>query len=166
MKSIPSKEIHHQCLGELEKIKVLLFHHVTAKSDMENNSAMIVKKEIFRKHLEWLDRWDYTTITFEDVRLFLAHELNLPNKPVIITFDDGYADVYEWAYPILREFGMKAVVFILGDRFIRESNWDKGICTLSPLLNQQQILEMSSYGIEIGAHSMRHAKLTMITEKE
>ncbi len=151
--------------GILERIRVLLYHRIVADHNIKNPSAMIVRASTFRKQMELLDQWGYTPITFEDVRLFLAGELNLPNKPVIITFDDGYMDVYETAFPILREFGMRAVFFVIGDRLVEENIWDKGQDTLSPLLNQQQILEMSTAGFEIGAHSMTHLKLTMIHEK-
>jgi peptidoglycan/xylan/chitin deacetylase (PgdA/CDA1 family) len=149
----------------LEKVRVLLYHNITVVKSTDKVPAMTVQADTFRRHLELLDRWGYTSITFDDVRLFLAGELNLPNKPVIITFDGGYADVYDTAFPLLQEFGMKAVVFVIGDQLIRENIWDKDSISLSLLLNQQQILEIKTAGFEIGSQSMTHAKLTLIDEK-
>lgn len=149
----------------LGKIRVLLYHRITMDKSIKKYPSIVLQANTFRRQLELLDRWGYTALTFEDVRLHLAGELNLPNRPVIITFDGGYGDVYETAFPILQEFGMKAVVFVLGDQMMRENIWDKDSVTLSPLLNQQQILEIKAAGFEIGSHSMTHAKLTDVHER-
>lgn len=166
MKLVKDLHTHIHYAECLEGIRVLLYHHIDHTDNRASTSTMSVQVNVFRKQLELLEQWGYSTITFEDVRLYLAGELNLPNKSVIITFDDGYEDVYEHAFPILREFGMKAVIFVIGDPSIKENIWDKDSGDLSPLLGQQQILEMSASGFEIGAHSMTHAKLTLIQERE
>jgi peptidoglycan/xylan/chitin deacetylase (PgdA/CDA1 family) len=166
VKSINTQYAHMPHTDSLAKIRVLLYHRITRSGDGKDAPSMIISANTFRRHLQLLDQWGYTAITFADVRLTLAGELHLPNKPVIITFDDGYADVYETAFPLLQEFGMKAVVFVLGNRTIMGNIWDKDFGELSPLLNQQQILEMNNAGFEIGAHSMTHPKLTMLNEKD
>src|SRR5512137_113288 len=114
-----------QISNTLGKIRVLLYHHISVAKSTHKTPGMMVQADSFRRHLELLDRWGYTAITFDDVRLHLAGELNLPNRPVIITFDGGYADVYDTAFPLLQEYGMKAVVFVIGDQLIRENIWDK-----------------------------------------
>jgi peptidoglycan/xylan/chitin deacetylase (PgdA/CDA1 family) len=154
-----------QVLNTLGKIRVLLYHHISKEKSIDIAPTMVVEATTFHRHLELLDRWGYTTITFEDVRLHLAGELSLPNKPVIITFDGGYVDVYDTAFPILQVFGMKAVVFVVADQLKRENIWDKDSGKVSPLLNQQQILEINSAGFEIGSHSMTHVKLTNVHER-
>ena len=120
----------------------------------------------FRYHLTLLERWGFTAITFDDYRLYQSGELNLPKKPVIITFDDGYVDTYEAAFPLLQEFGMKAVVFALGDRTIKANTWDThSSIPVGPLMNDEQIIELHSAGFEIGSHTMTHAKLPLLSHE-
>jgi peptidoglycan/xylan/chitin deacetylase (PgdA/CDA1 family) len=139
-----------------------MYHRVVCDSRVDRSERPIcVSSSAFRTHLSLLEKWGFTSITFNDYRLALQGEIVLPKKPVIITFDDGYLDTYEVAFPIMQEFGMKAVVFILGDQSLRESIWDSGVTqTLSPLMTAAQIQEMQLAGFEFGSHSMTHPRLT------
>jgi peptidoglycan/xylan/chitin deacetylase (PgdA/CDA1 family) len=162
-----SDHLHHS-EGSPERIKVLIYHRV---SDSEKLCAelgsLCVHVGRFRRQLSILDRWGFTPITFRDYQLFRAGKLNLPKKPIIITFDDGYQDVYEFAYPLLREFGMSAVVFALADPKIRTNTWDhtRGISD-APLMVDRQLVELHEAGIEIGSHGMAHRALPYIPKEE
>ena len=151
--------------GNPNIIKVLAYHRIVDDSRLSEAHWSCVHIKRFRKHLELLDRWGFTTITFNDYLLYRQGQLNLPAKPVIITFDDGYADTHRFAFPLLQEFGMKAAVFVLGDRKIKTNYWERtvGIPEV-PLMDGQQIVELHEAGFEIGAHSMTHAKLTEISQ--
>jgi peptidoglycan/xylan/chitin deacetylase (PgdA/CDA1 family) len=146
--------------GNPDIIKVLMYHRVVKDRVLSKGHWTCIHAEDFRRHLEFLDRWGFTPITLNDYRLYLEGEINLPRKPVIITFDDGYLDTYENAFPLLQEFGMRAVVFVLGDRTIMSNAWDAdGGISMAPLLEARHIVEMHRGGVEIGAHSLTHAKL-------
>jgi peptidoglycan/xylan/chitin deacetylase (PgdA/CDA1 family) len=153
--------------GSPRVIKVLMYHRIVDTEQLSRTHWTCVHTQEFRRHLQLLDHWGFTAITFDDYRLYLAGELNLPRKPVILTFDDGYLDVYKNAFPILKEFGMKAVVFVLGNREIKKNFWDEplGLPTAS-LMGEQEILELHAAGFEIGSHTMNHAALTMLSEEE
>ena len=142
-------------------IKVLMYHRIVRDPELARRHSFCLHMDEFQRHLEWIDRWGFTPITFEDYRLFADDQLVLPRKPIIITFDDGYLDTYDVAFPILQEFGMHAVVFVLGDRSLTTNVWDSGT-SMPPtqLLNNHHILEMAAAGIEIGAHSLTHVRLT------
>jgi peptidoglycan/xylan/chitin deacetylase (PgdA/CDA1 family) len=114
--------------------------------------------------MELLDKWGYTTINFNDYRLFLAGELNLPRRPIIISFDDGYEEVKTIVYPILHEFRMKAVVFVLADFDLRTNKWDSGIGCEHPLLTKEQVVALHEAGFEMGSHTLSHPRLTQIPE--
>jgi peptidoglycan/xylan/chitin deacetylase (PgdA/CDA1 family) len=149
-------------------IKVLMYHRVvtTVSSLTTRERQICITAQTFERQLEFLDRWGFTPITFSDYRLSLEGNLNLPKKPVIITFDDGYLDTFEVAYPILRKCGMKCVVFVLGDRKIRTNFWDaQDGSSAAPLMSDQQILELHSAGFEIGSHSLRHERLPSLTRE-
>jgi peptidoglycan/xylan/chitin deacetylase (PgdA/CDA1 family) len=145
-------------------IKVLMYHRITDDRRIAASAKdWCVGSSAFRRHLELLDWLGFTAITFNDYRLHLAGELNLPKKPVILSFDDGYEDTFEIAFPLLEEFGMKGVVFVLGDRTIASNAWDlpEGLANIR-LMSDKQILEMHSAGHEIGSHSMSHPRLTQL----
>lgn len=151
--------------GNPHIVKVLLYHRVVDDERLSRAHWSCINIEQFRQQLELLDRWGFTTITLHDYRLFCQGELSLPAKPVILTFDDGYLDTYKYAFPVLQEFGMRSVVFVLGDRRIRTNYWDKdrGIPE-APLMEGEHIIEMHEAGFEIGSHSLSHVNLTQIPE--
>ncbi len=155
-------------IGSPEKIKILAYHRIV-KDDIVHPQyrAFATNVDVFRNHLRMLDRNGFTTITLLDYHLFLKGELNLPKKPIIITFDDGYEDTHRVAFPVLREYSMKAVVFVVADPKIRFNYWDK--CEGHPpaqLMTHEQILDLHAAGFEIGSHSLTHPRLTEIGRDE
>lgn len=137
-----------------------MYHRIVSKFDGENSDYFAVNKSDFRQHLKLLDALQFTPVTFEDYHLHLENKLSLPRKPIILTFDDGYRDNYENAFPMLQEFNMKAVMYVLGDRSIQYGRWDSTHKSKEyALMDDEQILHIRSEGFEIGAHSMTHAKL-------
>lgn len=147
-----------------QNIKVMMYHRII-KSDSDKKATFYdVSAENFRQQLQLLDSCNFTPITFEDYHLYLKGKLTLPRKPIILTFDDGHSDMQETALPILREFNMKAVVFVLGNRNMKYANWDQKGSEKNPaLMTDEQILEMREEGFEIGAHSMSHPVLPNLT---
>jgi len=103
-----------QNYGPCAKVSVLMYHHIqdekTAKE--KGQMSLTVTPEFFRKHLEYLRDNGYSVITMTELKNFFSGGPNLPKKPVMITIDDGYKDNYEVMYPILKEFGMKANIFV------------------------------------------------------
>ena len=145
---------------QYHNIKVLMYHNIV---DDEKSSRMHwtnVGKEEFRRHLSLLDKWGFTPITFRDYMLFTKGKIMLPKRPVIITFDDGYEEVYKTAFTMMKEMGWNAVVFVIGDKRIKIDLWNDKLGTGSPsLLNLSQVKEMHEAGFEIGSHSMTHQYL-------
>lgn len=164
---LPFVEPQEPCEGKPNAIKALMYHRIVKNECLSRSHWTCFHVDDFQKQLEILDRYGFTTITFEDYRLYQAGELNLPKKPIILTFDDGYGDTYELAYPLLQRYGMTAVVFVIGDRNIKSNIWDcvHGVPP-APLMSAEQILELHEMGFEIGAHSLRHSKLTELSAEE
>jgi peptidoglycan/xylan/chitin deacetylase (PgdA/CDA1 family) len=161
-KMITGPSMHGE--GNSRIIRVLLYHRIVDDTELSKKNWLCVDVRRFRQQLEMLDRWGFTPITFNDYSLFCRGELDLPAKPVIITFDDGYLDTYTNAFPVLQEFGMRAVVFVVGDHLVKTNYWDreKGLSE-SPLMESEQIIEMHEAGFEIGSHSMSHQRLTELS---
>jgi len=104
----------NQNYGPCAKINVLMYHHIQDEETAKKNGQMklTVTPDFFRKHLQYLKDNQYNVINITDLKKFFNNGESLPNKPVLITIDDGYKDNYEFAYPILKEFGVKATIFV------------------------------------------------------
>jgi peptidoglycan/xylan/chitin deacetylase (PgdA/CDA1 family) len=153
-------------LGTGYNIKVLLYHRINFDGE-STKSDFSIDATIFRKQMEFLAAKGFTTITFKDFLSFLDGELDLPRKPVIVTFDDGYQRVHEVALPIMKGLGMKGVVFIVADASLRTNAWDAQLgIDMWELLDRRQILDLHHAGFEIGSHTMTHRDLSSLPAKE
>lgn len=144
-------------LRRFHELPVLMYHRVTEREVTGSKYNVYITKANLEKHLQFLRVRGFQTITFEDLC-----GRRLPEKPVILTFDDGYRDNYEYLLPLLQKYGMKAVVYILGNRKHRNNYWDtpKGEVE-APLMNDVQVQVMARSGhVEFGSHAMDHVRLT------
>ncbi len=105
----------------------------------------------FRTQMAYLAANGYETVDLYDLTLAITAKKDLPEKPVIITLDDGYRDNYENAFPILQENGQKATFFVVTE-FI-----DNGY---SDYMTWEMAEEMAAAGMRIEPHSKTHADLT------
>ena len=85
------------------KIAVLMYHKVGAQINGSPDHFLNVSKRDFERQMRLLKKWGYTAITYEAACLGLYQNGPLPQKPVCITFDDGYVNVDQNAVPILKE---------------------------------------------------------------
>jgi peptidoglycan/xylan/chitin deacetylase (PgdA/CDA1 family) len=100
--------------------------------------------------MQYLATHGYHTITLEELALHLLEGRPLPPKPIVLTFDDGYMDNYQNAFPVLKKYGFKGVFFVITD-FV--TNRYKGYMTW------KELKEMADAGMAIESHSRNHADL-------
>ncbi|EGT3615143.1 polysaccharide deacetylase family protein [Clostridium perfringens] len=134
-------------------IPVLCYHDVT--SNNPDNNGLLISPEKFKEQLQYLKDNNYTPITLDELYDYLRNNKEIPEKPVVITFDDGYKGNYEYAYPILKEFKFPATMFVI-------ANYVGG----SDFMTTEQIKEMSNNGIEIESHTSKHDDLSKLNETE
>lgn len=148
-------------------IKVLMYHRVLKQKPEKDTKWHYVTMDNFEKQMKLLDKLGYTTVTFADYVLFREGKLTLPKKSIILTFDDGYQDIYDNALPIMQKYNIRAVLFVMGNRRLRSAEWDQkegeDPCYL---MSDDQIKETDSLGFEIGAHSMNHLNLINLSSEE
>ncbi|WMM26342.1 polysaccharide deacetylase family protein [Tissierella sp. MB52-C2] len=118
-----------------------------------DNNGLIMNPEEFRKQIQYIKENNYTVLTLNELYEIFNKNLPIPEKSVVITFDDGYADNYKYAYPILKEFGIKATIFVITDTIDEDNNY----------LNSQQIKELQNNGIDIQDHTCQHIELDKLT---
>ena len=149
------------------EVPVVMYHRVINKSENEGIHGTYIYENIFREHMKYLKDNNFSVITFEDLNnIGWRNRFDKNKKYIIITFDDGYVDNYELAFPILKEFNFKATIFLMGESTYNE--WDvKADGEKSfPLMSVERIKEMQDYGIEFGAHTFNHPKLNKLSNDE
>ena len=127
-------------------IPVLMYHHFT--TDPKPASTATITEAKFRLDMAYLQVMGYTALLPQDIKAIQEGKKEMPEKPVMITIDDGYESAYTIAYPILKETGMKATVYIIVNSI--ENPTDKEIKKLS----WEQLKEMYESGIfDVQSHS-------------
>lgn len=129
-------------------VLILEYHQVT-DSPRPGADPYTISTQEFTDHLDYLRREGYETITMRDYAKAMKGEYALPDKAVVLTFDDGYDNVYTEAVPRLKERGMTGVVYVVAN----DADHDK-------YMTWQQIADLDASGIEIGSHTANHLPLT------
>lgn len=144
----------------------LLYHRVGPVRPGTHRD-LTVSPERFERQMRWLARRGYAGITPSDWLRWVRDGKGLPAKPILLTFDDGYAETAHYALPILRKYGFGAGVFVVTARLGGTNAWDGagGHETLD-LMTGEQIRYWAARGIEFGAHSRTHAHLTRLSAAE
>lgn len=94
------------------KLPILMYHGITDEAG--KIGRYVISKKMFKEDLEYLSQMGYTTVTADEVIAYVKGEGELPQKPVMLTFDDGYYNNYCYGYPLLKEYNAKAVISIIG----------------------------------------------------
>ena len=135
------------------EVPILMYHNLTA----EENDPAISKDTMwvgqFRRQMEMLKENGFQAISLGQLFALVEQGKALPEKPVLLTFDDGYSSVYELAFPILQEMEMPAVVFPIGISVGKDTYKDTNI-PITPHFDWGQAKEMVDSGlISIQSHT-------------
>jgi peptidoglycan/xylan/chitin deacetylase (PgdA/CDA1 family) len=141
-------------------IPILTYH------SLDNSGSVIsTSPSNFERQMESLWRRGYRTISLSEAAGIACRNTPSPAKTFVVTFDDGYQNVYSKAVEVLGRFGFKATVFLITDYCGRDNDWPGQPSSIQrrPLLSWSQIREMSESGFEIGVHTATHPDLTTIS---
>jgi peptidoglycan/xylan/chitin deacetylase (PgdA/CDA1 family) len=143
---IPAPAASAQAAVERPHVPIMVYHHVSGQS-----SQWAIGPQKLEEQLAYLAENGFHTITTEAYFDAQKRGTSLPDKPVILTFDDGYRDAYENAFPLLKKYGMIGTFYVI-----------TGQVGAPGSLTWDQIVEMHSAGMEIGAHTVHHPFLTRL----
>lgn len=128
----------------VRSVPILLYHKVGKDTD-----SLTVSTERFSQDMQYLADKGYTALSLGDIRSRLQNDAaDMPSKPVLITFDDGYLDNYTNAFPILAKYNLKASFYIITGMIGQENR-----------VTAAQIREMAAAGMDIGSHTVTHRSL-------
>ena len=132
------------------KIPILMYHSI---NDNDPNNKMVLSINMFKEQMLWLKNNDFNTLTLDEAMIALEND-SVPQNPIVITFDDGYIDNYENAFPILKENNIKATFFVITG-FINDGYY----------MSFDMLKEMQNTGMEIENHTINHARLSLLARE-
>ena len=149
-------KIEEECYIQLPleevRIPILMYHSI---SDGDSNNSLLVPPTLFDQHIKWLSDNGFKSMSLDEVSIARTTG-KVPEKPVVITFDDGYADNYTEAFPILQKYNMKGTFFIITDKSDKDGYF----------MSSDMLKEMKENGMEIENHTAYHLELNTLSREE
>ncbi|HEY1969871.1 MAG TPA: polysaccharide deacetylase family protein [Pseudonocardia sp.] len=142
------------------KIPILMYHAISDEP-ADAVRTLSVRPGMFAAQLALLRAENFTPLTFTGLARALRNGDALPERPIVLTFDDGYADFHREALPLLTRYGFPATVFVTTG-WVADAGADAAGKPLDRMLTWSQIDEVHSAGIEIAAHSHSHPQLDQL----
>ena len=147
-------------MSDTVRLPVLMYHAVGPYAGTRHRE-LHVSRERFSSQLRWLRDHAFTCIAPRQCAAWLRSGTPLPERPVLLTFDDAYADLTTHALPELRRFGASAGVYVCTRLLGTSTPWDG-----EPLMTDDDVTTWAREGIEFGAHSRTHPRLTLLSDEE
>lgn len=161
-----------------QRLRVFVYHRICNMPRETSLEYWNVPPAQFDLQMHYLRRHGYNVLTVGEAYRLIHAGLPLPPRAVSITFDDGYHNNYEFAYPILHKYGLRATIFLVyeyvgGRRPFEWVRWDEATLrdkqanrsSWEPL-TWDEVIEMSQNGIEFGSHSLTHARMSDLSPEQ
>ena len=128
-----------------------MYHYIRVNPDPSDRLgfSLSIPPAEFDRQMRYLAEDGYGTVSFDQI---YDSSQPLPEKPILLTFDDGYADAYTTAFPVLQRYGFQATFYVVTD-FVGRPGY----------LTVEQIREMAAAGMSFGSHSVSHLSLTTLS---
>lgn len=132
------------------KVAVLGYHGITTDKNANNDMQLNVEK--FENQMKYLKRHNYKTLTLSEMKCYMEKKCKIKKNTVLLTFDDGYLNNYENAFPILKKYGFNAVIFVIGKHvfdkkkgFLKEEDINK-------IKEEYPNIEIASHSYNLHSH--------------
>jgi len=141
-------------------LPILMYHRI---SKTESND-LTVTLEALDQHFAYIKQQSYQCLSFAQINEMRSKAQPIPRRSVVITFDDGYQNNYEYLIPLLEKYGMKATIFLPLSHLGKTNTWDQGDDSLMSVDTVKEISKLSF--IELGIHSFAHNNYKHISIEE
>ena len=148
---------------EKKKLAILMYHSISDHA-APKFKQFTVSPALFADHMAYLYQHAYTPITVTQYVHALSQGADassvLPERPVVLTFDDGFADFFTEALPVLKHFNFTATLYVATAFVNSTSRWLRREAEMTrQMVTWEQLIEISAQGIECGSHGHRHLQL-------
>jgi peptidoglycan/xylan/chitin deacetylase (PgdA/CDA1 family) len=145
-------------------VPILLYHSISAQATPRYR-RWAIRPDTFAAHMAYLHDRHYTPLTVTQLAQVMTDEsARLPDRPVVVTVDDGLADFYTGALPVLTQYGLPATLYVTTGFVGGTSRWLSRVGEgLRPMLTWRHIADVQASGIECGAHSHSHPQLDILS---
>ena len=140
-------------------VDILMYHSV---SNAEGPTS--IAPEIFAEQMAAIAEAGVKVISLDDLLSAKAGKTTLPKQSIIITFDDGFKNFAETAWPVMEKFGFSPIVYVPTGWVAKAENWRGANEPARRLMNWAEIREMSDAGVSIGSHAVSHPDLTTLPD--
>lgn len=145
------------------RITVLMYHRVDRPTN-DGESRYAIEPKRFAAQMHALEKRGYQAIGIDCLVDWLEGKTaSLPEKAFVLTFDDGFLDVHDHAWPVLRHMGWPFTVFVVSNRIGEDDNWTRTVNPTGvslPLMSLNHLQAMQAAGVSIHSHTRHHASLT------
>jgi len=164
--------------GDLSALNVLCYHRVLPSTGRSSLPRYAVTLRQFREQMSLLADEGFNSLSLDDVRNATSGKGNLPARSVLVTFDDGLADIHRWAWPIAQDLGITLNLFVCTGLLVGESvdnftpqtraDWEswRGFPDLWRPLTWDEVREMNRAGVGLGFHSHAHRNYRLLSVEE
>lgn len=142
-------------------VPILLYHHIgiPPSSGIPGRSNYVTPQK-FEKQMMWLSRLGFKGVSLREGMPYLRGEKT--GKIAIITFDDGFLSVYQYAMPVLNRLGFTATNFFVAERMGLDNAWDNVKAQRDKIMTFDEMRVWAQHGHEVGSHTLTHPHLTEI----
>lgn len=144
-------------------LSVLMYHQVGEFDSPKAHRAGYCHVGRFRSQMRYLKRFGYRVLGLEEALAGLFGEAPLPSRGVVITFDDGYQNFRDHAWPVLAELDFPATVFLVSSLVGDRSRWLGHEGRDAPMMDAATVRELRRAGVLFGSHSVSHPRLSRLT---
>ncbi|WP_176592706.1 trifunctional glycosyltransferase/class I SAM-dependent methyltransferase/polysaccharide deacetylase [Sphingobium sp. EM0848] len=155
-----------EAVGERRPALPVLMYHAVSDEGPDALRRYRVTCRDFRDQMRWLRSHGYHAVTADHVQWHLAHDEPFAGRPVWITFDDGFQDFADNAWPVLRSLDLTAEVFLVTDHVGGTSQWDARHGTPAPLMDAATIARLAQEGVFFGSHLASHRAADGLSSRE
>lgn len=149
------------------RVPILMYHKIDVAPKGAKVPHHYVTPKRFASHVRALKSFGYQTVTLGQAVDLLDGRAEPPEKPIVLTFDDGYQNFETNAMPSLVKGGSLASVFVVTGQLGGTNAWDTRLGDVEePLMSAESLRRVAAQGIEIGSHTVNHARLSELSLEE
>ncbi|WCB96940.1 GtrB-like O-antigen conversion [Baekduia alba] len=148
-----------------DRVPVLAYHRISPTGSAFN-AQWRTHPEQFEAHLAHLRAQGYYSVAAEELATAMRTRQPLRGRPIVISFDDAYADFPDHAWPLLRKYGFSATVFAVADCTGGHNAWDDHRGERLDLMGWATLRRLQDQGAEIGSHTAAHPPLSALPPRE